>query len=334
MDFAVAVELSQQNVDLVYCDDVPVDGPSALLGIASGRIREYIEHASFVFCLKDGHNKMYVIIRGLTTEKQTSPLSERLQLLQCVEGLHVASLAPNAQRSIISGPTKHLENLNVINRNRAAPHKAQKAHPDAIQRVLGTPAEDTAQHCLVAPVHMLGAEALSDRRARVRTSKDVSDRQRFDLALQLQNSGACAGTYLAGKDIVIILKEALTDEAVSQIKALQGVSGVWCEVSPRRIQSRINKKVATLDEVTTLKAPESGEVGVGFLEILIGPDADGDVWSRLAAEIGARVVGENNFLLCQVHMPLTALRPLLHKATNVSISGQEFVITISDNRRG
>lgn len=334
MTLSEGVTLSAQNVDLVLCDDVPVDGPNAYFGVSTGRVREYLEHASFVFGLKDGHNKMYVILRGLTAEKQTSPLSERFRLIQCLDGLNVASLAPNAERSFMSGPKKHLEHLNVVNCNRAAPHKSQKAHPDTIQRVLGTPAEDTAQHCLIAPVHMLGAEALSAHRARVRTNKDVSDRQRFELALHLQGSASCAGTYLAGKDIVVILKEAFTDEAVSQIKALQGVSGVWCEISPRRIQARINKNVATLDEVTTLKAPESGDVGVGFLEILIGPDADGEVWSRLAAEIGARVVGENNFLLCQVHMPLTALRPLLHKATKVSISGQEFVITISDNRRG
>jgi hypothetical protein len=334
MTIAEGVVVSAQNVDLVLCDDVPVDGPNAYFGTATGRVREYLEHASFVFGLKDGHNKMYVIIRGLTAEKQTSPLSERFRIIQCLDGLSVASLAPNAERSFISGPKKHLEHLNVINCNRAAPHKSQKAHPDTIQRVLGTPAADTAQHCLVAPVHLLGAESLTAHRARVRTSKDVSDRQRFELALQLQGAASCAGTYMAGKDIVIILKEAFTDEAVSQIKAMRGVSGVWCEVSPRRIQARINKNVATLDEVTTLKAPESGDVGVGFLEILIGPDADGEVWSRLAAEIGARVVGENNFLLCQVHMPFTALRPLLHKATKVSINGQEFVITISDNRRG
>lgn len=307
-----AIALSEKGVDLVIVDDIRTNCPTALMTTAAGRLLNVYERASQVKVIRDGVGKSYILVRGLLREKCKSGITDRCQIVQAEPALSVDQLAPNPNRGFAFGPAKLFHGAGVSSINRQAVSKAGSVPDDALVRVEGDVTKLRGKECLSCTVEQLGSKTWAPHRLRLKLERGMDSATRLQLGLNVQARPDVAGTYVAGQDLVVVLKHVATDLVVKELGKLKGVYAAWAELPPIPVGKRADPDTPDHEEVKRVKAPTDAATKPVLLTLVNGTDINKDVADAVTSSLGGICV-EGNFQHLQLHLPVDKFDALLAK---------------------
>ena len=318
-----AIALSEMGLDLVVVDDIRTNCPSALMTTAAGRVLNIYERASQIKVIRDGVGKSYIILRGLLREKCKSGIGERCEIVQAEPAMSVDQLAPNPNRGFAYGPAKLFHGAGVSSINRQSVIKAGGVEDDALVRVEGDVTNLRDKPCLRCTVEQLGSKAWAPHRLRLKLERGMESAARLQLGLKVQARDDVAGTYVAGQDLVVVLKNVATDVVVKELGKLKGVYAAWAELPPIPVGKRADPATPDHEEVKRVKAPTDAATKPVLLNLVSGTDIKRDVVDAITSDLGGICV-EGNFQLLQFHLPVDKFDAL---TTKTSATHDTYTIT-------
>ena len=318
-----AIALSEKGLDLMVVDDIRTNCPTALMTTAAGRVLNVYERASQIKVIRDGVGKSYIILRGLLREKCKTGIEERCKIVQAEPAVSVDQLAPNPNRGFAYGPAALFRGAGVSSINRQSVSKAGSVQDDALVRVEGDVTNLRDKACLSCTVEQLGSKAWAPHRLRLKLERGMEATARLQLGLTVQARDDVAGTYVAGQDLVVVLKNVATDVVVKQLGKLKGVYAAWAELPPIPVGKRADPDTPDHEEVKRVKAPTDAATKPVLLNLVSGTDIKQDVVDAITSDLGGICV-EGNFQLLQLHLPVDKFDAL---STKISTTHDTYTIT-------